>query len=296
MTADPSTARRNAASTHPTRPGETRAARKKRERLKLRVAYLIIAAMFLCVGIWTAAFLFINPATAQFGQQFLASLPQGHPAPGRVGNVSSEPPAGETPLPTSGMQAPTATSTPTLSPTATLTFTPSATATPTLTETATLTPTETPTEQDTPTPLPTDTPEPIPPTVALPPPAVKSSSGSGGVKWIEVDLSDQMLYAWEGKTLVASFVVSTGAAPYRTITGSYPIYEKHRKANMWGPGYFFPDVPYTMYFHKGYGIHGTYWHNNFGTPMSHGCVNMSIPDAEWLYYWATIGTSVKVHQ
>lgn len=290
MTTDRLATQRSAAAPRPTRPGETRAARVKRERLKLRIAYFIIAGMFLCVGIWTVAFILINPATAQFRQQFMMSLPQGGAA-----SVDSAPPASAMPLP-NGTQAPTATTTLTLSPTATLTFTPSATATATLTETATLTPTETPTEQDTPTPLPTDTPEPIPPTAVLPPPAAKSSSSSGGVKWIEVDLSDQMLYAWEGKTLVASFVVSTGAAPYRTITGSYPIYEKHRKANMWGPGYFFPDVPYTMYFHKGYGIHGTYWHNNFGTPMSHGCVNMSIPDAEWLYYWAPIGTSVKVHQ
>lgn len=294
MTADRFAAHRSAATTRTARTGETRAARKKRERLKLRVAYLLIAAMFLCVGIWTVAFIFINPATAQIGQQFLASLPQGDTAPGRVANAASASPASQTPFLT-GTQTPTATSAPTLSPTTTLTFTPSLTATATLTTSATLTPTETPTEQDTPTPLPTDTPEPIPPTAALPAPAAKSSSSSGGVKWIEVDLSEQMLYAWEGKTLVASFVVSTGAAPYRTITGSYPIYEKHRKANMWGPGYFFPDVPYTMYFHKGYGIHGTYWHNNFGTPMSHGCVNMSIPDAEWLYYWASIGTSVKVH-
>jgi lipoprotein-anchoring transpeptidase ErfK/SrfK len=290
MTTDRFATHRSAAAPRPARPGETRAARAKRERLKLRIAYFIVAALFVCVGIWTVAFIFINPATAQFRQQFLASLPQGGAA-----SVDSAPPASAMPLP-NGTQAPTATTTPTLSPTATLTFTPSATATATLTETATRTPTETPTEQDTPTPLPTDTPEPIPPTAVLPPPAARSSSSSGGVKWIEVDLSDQMLYAWEGKTLVASFVVSTGAAPYRTITGSYPIYEKHRKANMWGPGYFFPDVPYTMYFHKGYGIHGTYWHNNFGTPMSHGCVNMSIPDAEWLYYWAPIGTSVKVHQ
>lgn len=290
MTTDRFATQRNAAAPRPARPGERQTARKKRERLKLRIAYFIIVAMFLCVGIWTAAFIFINPATAQFRQQFMASLPQGD----RAVSIDFAPTAGETPLP-SGTQASTATTTLTLSPSVTPTFTPSATAIPTLTASATLTPTETPTEQDTPTPLPTDTPEPIPPTRALPPPAVKSSSGSGGVKWIEVDLSDQMLYAWEGKTLVASFLVSTGAAPYRTITGSYPIYEKHIKANMWGPGYFFPDVPYTMYFHKGYGIHGTYWHNNFGTPMSHGCVNMTIADAQWLYYWAPVGTSVKVH-
>jgi lipoprotein-anchoring transpeptidase ErfK/SrfK len=277
----------------PGRPVSAQAPKKK-GRSRLRVSYLLLALVFLCLGVSTAAFIITNPATAQIGNQFFASLPQGE----KVASVEVADDAEAltpTPLPT---ETPTATFTVTLtlSPTATLTFTPSPTATATLTETPTLTPTETPTEQDTPTPLPTDTPEPIPPTVALPAPAMKSSSGGGGVKWIEVDLSDQMLYAWEGKTLVASFVVSTGAAPYRTITGSYPIYEKHVKANMWGPGYFFPDVPYTMYFHKGYGIHGTYWHNNFGTPMSHGCVNMSIPDAKWLYYWASIGTSVKVHQ
>jgi lipoprotein-anchoring transpeptidase ErfK/SrfK len=51
----------------------------------------------------------------------------------------------------------------------------------------------------------------------------------------------------------------------------------------------------TMYFYKGYGIHGTYWHHNFGHPMSHGCVNMYTPDAEWMYYWASVGTLVNIH-
>ena len=64
---------------------------------------------------------------------------------------------------------------------------------------------------------------------------------------------------------------------------------------MSGPGYFLPGVPFTMYFYKGYGLHGTYWHNNFGTPMSHGCVNLTIPDSEWLYGFASIGTLVNVH-
>jgi lipoprotein-anchoring transpeptidase ErfK/SrfK len=104
-----------------------------------------------------------------------------------------------------------------------------------------------------------------------------------------------MVYAYEGDTLVNSFVVSTGAAPRLTVTGSFHVYERHVKGNMWGPGYFLPDVPYIMYFHKGYALHGTYWHGNFGTPMSHGCVNLSIPDAEWLYYWSSLGTLVKVH-
>jgi lipoprotein-anchoring transpeptidase ErfK/SrfK len=64
---------------------------------------------------------------------------------------------------------------------------------------------------------------------------------------------------------------------------------------MSGPGYYLPDVPYIMYFYKGYGLHGTYWHNNFGTPMSHGCVNLTIPDAAWLYNFSSVGTVVNVH-
>ena len=65
---------------------------------------------------------------------------------------------------------------------------------------------------------------------------------------------------------------------------------------MSGPGYYLPDVPFIMYFYKGYGLHGTYWHNNFGQPMSHGCVNMPTPEAEWAYNWAGIGTPVIVQQ
>jgi lipoprotein-anchoring transpeptidase ErfK/SrfK len=63
---------------------------------------------------------------------------------------------------------------------------------------------------------------------------------------------------------------------------------------MRGPGYDLHNVPYTMYFYKGYGLHGTYWHNNFGTPMSHGCVNMPTEEAKWAYYWADYGTPVVV--
>jgi hypothetical protein len=75
----------------------------------------------------------------------------------------------------------------------------------------------------------------------------------------------------------------------------YHIYTRLRYTDMAGPGYYLPNVPYTMYFYKGYGVHGTYWHNNFGTPMSHGCVNLSIPDSEWLFNFASVGTVVNVH-
>lgn len=139
----------------------------------------------------------------------------------------------------------------------------------------------------------TPTPQYVAPTAA---PNVPAQVVRGnGERWIDVDLSQQRLYAYEGDTLVRSFVVSTGTWQTPTVTGKYRIWIKLRSAPMSGPGYYLPDVPYIMYFYKGYGIHGTYWHNNFGTPMSHGCVNMTIADAEWVYNFTVVGTVVNVH-
>jgi lipoprotein-anchoring transpeptidase ErfK/SrfK len=140
------------------------------------------------------------------------------------------------------------------------------------------------------------------PTAAIPTPGPAPTYASqmdrasgGGEHWIDVNLSQQMVYAYEGDTVVNSFLVSTGTWQTPTVTGRYHIYVKLRSTDMAGPGYYLPDVPYTMYFYQGYGLHGTYWHHNFGTPMSHGCVNLSTPDAEWLYDFASVGTLVNVH-
>jgi lipoprotein-anchoring transpeptidase ErfK/SrfK len=140
----------------------------------------------------------------------------------------------------------------------------------------------------------TPTSEYVPPTADAPyvPPEMVDN---GGVHWIDVDLSAQRVYAYAGDTIVNSFVVSTGTWQTPTVTGKYKVWIKLRYTDMAGPGYYLPDVPYVMYFYKGYGLHGTYWHNNFGTPMSHGCVNLTIPDAEWLYNFAAVGTVVNVH-
>lgn len=116
-----------------------------------------------------------------------------------------------------------------------------------------------------------------------------------GERWIDVDLTAQSVYAYEGDTVVNSFVVSTGKAETPTVTGKYKIWIKVRVQDMSGPGYYLTDVPYVMFFYKGYGFHGTYWHNNFGTPMSRGCVNLTVDDAAWLYNWASQGTVVNVH-
>jgi len=121
------------------------------------------------------------------------------------------------------------------------------------------------------------------------------ASAESGVRWIDVNLTQQMTYAYQGDAVVNSFLVSTGTWQYPTVTGQYHIYVKLRYTDMTGPGYYLPNVPYTMYFYQGYGLHGTYWHHNFGTPMSHGCVNLRTPDAEWLYNWASVGTLVNIH-
>jgi lipoprotein-anchoring transpeptidase ErfK/SrfK len=141
----------------------------------------------------------------------------------------------------------------------------------------------------------TPTSEYIAPTASVAEQNVPSALASSGVHWIDVDLSQQRVYAYAGDTIVNSFIVSTGTWQTPTVTGKFKIWIKLRSTDMAGPGYYLPDVPYTMYFYKGYALHGTYWHNNFGTPMSHGCVNLSIPDAAWLYDFSYEGTVVNVH-
>jgi lipoprotein-anchoring transpeptidase ErfK/SrfK len=128
-------------------------------------------------------------------------------------------------------------------------------------------------------------------------------TGGGGVKpaptgrkWIEIDLSKQRVYARQGNRVLRSMVVSTGTRRYPTPTGKFRIYSKRRSMTMSGPGYRLPGVPHSMFFYRGYALHGTYWHNNFGRRMSHGCVNLKRGDAAWLYRWAPRGTLVSIHR
>jgi lipoprotein-anchoring transpeptidase ErfK/SrfK len=115
-------------------------------------------------------------------------------------------------------------------------------------------------------------------------------------RWIQVDLTKQRVIAWEGKRWVEAMIVSTGKADTPTVTGIYDIYIKHRETRMQGEDYDLSDVPYVMYFSGGYGFHGAYWHNSFGTPVSHGCVNLAVDKAKWLYDFASVGTTVVVHR
>lgn len=119
-------------------------------------------------------------------------------------------------------------------------------------------------------------------------------------RWIYVDLSEQSLTAYQGVYPVFTTLVSTGLARYPTVVGDFEVYVKYDSTRMtggYGADYYdLANVPHTMYFYGGYALHGAYWHDNFGNPMSHGCVNLALPDAELLYNWAAVGTKVVVRE
>lgn len=140
--------------------------------------------------------------------------------------------------------------------------------------------------------------------IKIPSGAAASGTGGqvasyGGERWIDVNLSAQTLTAYEGNTPVYSMYISSGLNPYPTVTGQFRVYLRYKTQDMngylLGYDYYVPNVPNVMYFYRGYAIHGTYWHSNFGQPMSHGCVNTTVADSEWLYNWSSHGTLVNVH-
>ncbi|MCO5187521.1 MAG: L,D-transpeptidase family protein [Anaerolineae bacterium] len=155
----------------------------------------------------------------------------------------------------------------------------------------------TPTPTPTPTPLP-PTPTPIPPT-ATPEPIVATADGFDEWRWVDVDLTNQTLIAYENNIPVFSTYISSGMYQYPTVTGQFRIYyrlpEQDMNGYLLGYDYYVEDVPYVQYFYEDYALHGAYWHNNFGIPMSHGCVNLSPIDAQWLYNFTDVGTLVNVH-
>ena len=113
-----------------------------------------------------------------------------------------------------------------------------------------------------------------------------------GVKWIDINLYEQVLEAFDGDSLVYATLISSGLPKFETPTGLYRLWGKVRMAKMGGgvkgkDYYFLEDVPYHMYFFQGYAIHGAYWHDNFGIKQSHGCVNIAPRDSYWLFNWST---------
>jgi lipoprotein-anchoring transpeptidase ErfK/SrfK len=115
-----------------------------------------------------------------------------------------------------------------------------------------------------------------------------------------VDLSDQWLYALEGDTIIFDAPVSTGRDGFNTPVGRFAIYHKTASQTMRGCAggecWNVPNVPHAMYIVGGVALHGTYWHNQFGSGVrrSHGCVNLPLKSAAWVYGWAPLGTPVTV--
>ncbi len=134
-------------------------------------------------------------------------------------------------------------------------------------------------------------------------PSVLGADTKSGEKHIYVDLSQQTLYAYQGDKKILQTLISSGRWG-RTPVGNFHIWQKLRATRMAGgvgaDAYDLPNVPFTMYFYHDFGLHGAYWHNNFGHTMSHGCVNMRQVDAEALFNWAdgptngTKGTPVSI--
>ncbi|MBD2654123.1 L,D-transpeptidase [Synechocystis sp. FACHB-383] len=114
-------------------------------------------------------------------------------------------------------------------------------------------------------------------------------------RWIEVNLSTQRLTAWEGPKPVYAVIISTGKKDTPTIPGIFAIQSKRSIDRMKGEDYDIDDVPYAQYYSGGYAIHGAYWHKNFGTPVSHGCINLAVDHAKWLFEWSEVHTPLVIH-
>ncbi len=120
-------------------------------------------------------------------------------------------------------------------------------------------------------------------------------------RWIEINLGEQTLSVYQNKRLVFATIIATGVEPLYTRPGLFPIFERHETTPMYGSFeadrsdyYYLDDVPWTMYFDKARAIHGAYWRAKLGFPQSHGCVNLSVGDARWVYEWAQDGDWVYV--
>lgn len=118
----------------------------------------------------------------------------------------------------------------------------------------------------------------------------------GGIdRWIDVELGKQLLVAYEGERPVFTTLVSTGRKgtkdePFETPKGTFRVQTKHISSSMDGNtasdgNYSIQDVPWAMFFHGNYALHGAFWHNGFGSRRSHGCINLAVGDARWLFWW-----------
>lgn len=131
---------------------------------------------------------------------------------------------------------------------------------------------------------------------AIPGALFQEATINEGGKVVLVDLSEQRLYAYQNGVQVNTYLVSTGVPGMDTRVGRFSVTDKYYSKHYFGPGFNFPNTLYNLRFDGQRLLHGAYWHNDFGRRKSHGCVNISYPNAEWLYNWAPVGTTVIVQQ
>jgi len=132
-------------------------------------------------------------------------------------------------------------------------------------------------------------------------PNTSPPEGVNNGRWIEVNLFDQTVAVYDHSELVYASVIASGIEPFWTRPGLFQIYQKLDATLMRGSfeadhsdAYYLEDVPWTMYYDKARALHGAYWHNSFGSPRSHGCVNLSVGDSRWIFDWANTGDWVYV--
>jgi lipoprotein-anchoring transpeptidase ErfK/SrfK len=140
----------------------------------------------------------------------------------------------------------------------------------------------------------------IPPPEPTPEPQPELAGVPNGEVWIDINLSTEYMVVYAGSSVVFETYISSGAPGFETPPGTFFINSKIPVQTMegvlGGEYYNVPEVPDVMYFTDvGHAIHGTYWHNNFGTPMSHGCINVPLGLSSYLYEISPIGTRVEIH-
>jgi lipoprotein-anchoring transpeptidase ErfK/SrfK len=120
-------------------------------------------------------------------------------------------------------------------------------------------------------------------------------------QWIDINLTKQTVTAYSGTVPLKTVLTSTGTRLHPTVVGTFHVWAKVPSQTMRGGSwrqhdrYSLPGVPNILFFYQGYSLHGTYWHRNFGHPMSHGCANLTMDDAAWFYNWAPLGITVRTH-
>ena len=123
----------------------------------------------------------------------------------------------------------------------------------------------------------------------MPHPVARPDGVTG--KWVAVDLYEQTAIAYQDDTPVFVTLISSGLGKWPTTEGLNKIYERHTDIKMSGDNgnpdfYYLPDVPWVMYFNSQQeALHGSYWHDGYGFRHSHGCINLSITDAKWIFQW-----------